>query len=69
MNLRAIAVSVMVGGTACLSAAVIAASPAQAPTLDQCQGMCPVVTQEPSQRPLSHTDRVGPRPTLGESNG
>ncbi|AUG87316.1 hypothetical protein HOS59_gp52 [Streptomyces phage Rowa] len=64
MNVRAVVVSVLVGGTACLSAAVIAASPAEAPTLSDCRGMCPVVTQTPLDRPLSHTDRVGPRTTL-----
>jgi hypothetical protein len=64
VNVRAIVVSALVGGTACLSAAVIAASPAQAPTLNDCQGMCPVVTQTPLDRPMVHTDRVGPRTVL-----
>lgn len=64
MNVRAVVVSALVGGTACLSAAVIAASPAEAPTLEQCQGMCPVVTQTLPDRPAGHTDRVGPRKPL-----
>jgi hypothetical protein len=65
MNVRAIVVSALVGGTACLSAAVISASPAEAPTLNDCPVMCPVVTAEPVvDRPDTHTDRVGPRVTL-----
>lgn len=65
MTVRAALVAFLVGGTACLSAAVIAASPAEAPTLSDCPGMCPVVTQTPSvDRPGTHTDRVGPRVPL-----
>jgi len=65
VNVRAVVVSVLVGGTACLSAAVISASPADAPTLDQCRGMCPVVTPEPFvDRQAGHPDRIGPRVTL-----
>jgi hypothetical protein len=65
MSFRAIVVSALVGGTACLSAAVISASPAAAPTLNDCPAMCPVVTPEPFVgRPAGHTDRIGPRITL-----
>lgn len=65
VNVRAVVVTVLTGAAACLSAAVISASPAEAPTLDDCVGMCPVVTPAPVvDRPASHTDRVGPRVTF-----
>lgn len=68
MNLRAVAVyagSAVTGLTACLMGAVIAASPAEAPTLDEaCQPTCPVVTQTPIDRPAVNPDRIGPRQTL-----
>jgi hypothetical protein len=67
VNIRAVAVyagTVATGAAACLMGAVIAASPAEAPTLDQCVGQCPVVTVAPIDRPMSHTDRIRPRITL-----
>lgn len=65
MNVRAVAVALATGAVACLSAAVIAASPAQAPTLDDCPSMCPVTGPSPAaERPMLHTDRTGPRATL-----
>lgn len=67
MSIRAVAVvagTILTGAAACLSGAVIAASPAQAPTLNDCPGMCPVVTVSPVDRPALNPDRVGPRTTL-----
>ena len=68
MNIRAAVVAtstVTTGFVACLMGAVIAASPAQAPTLDEaCKPTCPVITTEPIDRPDTNTDRVGPRTTL-----
>jgi len=61
MNFRAITVTVLTGSVACLSAAVISASPAETPTLNDCPGMCPVATVD---RPDPHTDRMGPRTSL-----
>jgi hypothetical protein len=73
VRIRDMAGVVLVGSSACLVAAVISASPAQAPTLDVCRPTCPVVTPTPvpattyregAARPLPGLDRSGPRPTL-----
>lgn len=66
MSLRAIAVgagTVVTGVAACLMGTVIAASPAQAPTLNDCPNLCPVVTPEPA-RWEPNTDREGWRSPL-----
>jgi hypothetical protein len=58
--------TVATGAAACLAGAVIAASPAQAPTLDEaCRPTCAVVTPAPLiDRPVSHPGRIGPRKPL-----
>lgn len=70
MNIRAMAVfagTVTTAVAASFAGAIIAASPAEAPTLDQCAPQCPVVTQG-NVRWQPNTDREGWRLPLKSSD-